>query len=246
MESNIDDVMRRVKKLLAVAEDGRGDPNEAATAAAMAERIMRKYQIEHADVIEVELKRGGESFGSVDVGTTLDPEGFSKESSGWAGILAVAVAKLHDCQARYCWTQEHGKSLRFSGYKADADMARFTYVYLVRTMAAAGKQYAKAAPRSRGECESFRRGFNAAMTSSLYAAARAKSKEMEEQASSRALVVIKRDAVAEHFGVIKYRKGGSFRTSSADAFTHGLEEGRKVDVTRRGVGVNGGHPALAH
>jgi len=83
--------MRRVKKLLAIAEDGRADPNEASAAAGMAERIMRKYQIEHADVIELELRRGGaESLASVDCGTSMDPRAAAKHASGWAGMLAIA------------------------------------------------------------------------------------------------------------------------------------------------------------
>ena len=39
---DLESILRRVRKLLAIAEDGRGDPNEAAAAAQQAERIMRK------------------------------------------------------------------------------------------------------------------------------------------------------------------------------------------------------------
>jgi len=105
---------------------------------------MRKYQIEHADVIEAELKRGGaESFAHADCGSSLNPEGRSEQASGWAGILAVVVAQFHDCQVRYVDGYQYGKTVRFQGYAADAQMARFTYVYLVTTMAAAGRQFLK-------------------------------------------------------------------------------------------------------
>lgn len=233
---NMESVLRRVRKLMAIAEDGRANANEAAAAARMAESIMRKYQIEHADVIQAELQRGAaESFSSEDCGSTLDPEGNSKTACAWAGVLAVAVANLHDCQARYCWTSQHGKTLRFSGYAADAKMARFTYVYLVQTMAAAGRFYQKSAPRSRAECESFRRGFSSALTGSLKAALRAKREEMEQASASRALVVVKTQAVAEHFGAVKYAKSRGSAGRSGHAFEQGFAEGKRVDVTRRGV-----------
>jgi len=233
--SNLDDVMRRVKKLLAIAEDSRADANEASAAAGMAERIMRKYQIEHADVIELELKRGGaESFASEDCGTSLAPEKRSDEASGWSGILAVAVAELHDCQCRFAWTQKYGKSLRFSGYTSDAKVARFTYVYLVTTMAAASRGFLKANPYcGRREAGAFRRGFNSALTDSLNKATLAKKAEMAEASTSRSLVLVKDDAVAKHFGVIRYAKSG--RTLAGDGFAAGFEQGSRVDVARRGL-----------
>ncbi|HOW46139.1 MAG TPA: DUF2786 domain-containing protein [Rubrivivax sp.] len=77
---NLEAVMRRIKKLLAFAEDSRGNPTECAAAARMAESIMRKHQIEHADVITKELQ-GADAFASADVGTTMDPEAASKPAT---------------------------------------------------------------------------------------------------------------------------------------------------------------------
>lgn len=233
---NLDSVMRRIKKLLAIAEDARADANEASAAAGMAERIMRKYQIEHADVIELELKRGGaESFASEDVGAGLNPEGRTESASGWAGVLAVQVAGLHDCQARYATTYKHGKTLRFSGYASDAQMARFTYVYLVTTMAAAGRHFLKTEPyATRRDAEAFRRGFNSALCASIKDAIRAKQAEMQEASSSRSLVLVKSTAVSAHFGPIKYVKSRG-NAKGGQAFADGYAKGQSVDVTRRGL-----------
>jgi len=235
---DLDSVMRRIKKLLAIAEDARADANEASAAAGMAERIMRKYQLEHADIIEAELKRGGvESFASEDIGLSLNPEARTEQASGWAGILAVAVAELHDCQVRYVTTYKYGKTLRFSGYAADAKMARFTYLYLVQTMAAASRQFLKQYGTTRRDAEAFRRGFSSALRKSLRAATAAKKVEMQGESSSRALVVAKDKAVSAHFGTVKYAKR-STRTGGM-AFNDGFEQGSQVDVTRRGVGHTG-------
>jgi hypothetical protein len=234
---SLDGVMRRVRKLLAIAEDGRANAEEAASAAGMAERIMRKYQIEHADVISAELARGGAAFDDTYAGTTLDPEGWSKEASGWSGILGVAVAMFHDCQCRYTRTEKHGKSLRFSGYAADAQMARFSYVYLVQSMTAAGRQFAKLG-YGRRETEAFRRGFNSAVCKTLRKATAAKKASMQELSSARALVVVKAGAVSQHFGDIRYSRA---TTTRGEGFAEGFERGSKVDVTRRGVGGPAAH-----
>jgi hypothetical protein len=237
---NLDSIMRRVKKLLAIAEDSRGDPNECAAAARMAESIMRKYQIDHADAISVELQTEA-AFDTGDVGSTLDPERRSVEAAGWAGRLAVAVAKLYDAQARYVRTVRYGKTLRFSGYKVDVEMARYTYLFIVNSMAAASRAYLKdtyGAGRAAGEA--FRQGYIAAVCSKLAALRREKDAEMQQASSSRALVLNKANAVAAHFGSVKYGKGGGYRTSQGDAFQSGREQGSRLDVGRRGV--TGGSP----
>jgi len=135
-------VLRRVQKLLAIAEDGRANPNEAAAAARMAEAVMRTYQIEHADVISAELRLGGaEAFASIDVGSTMNLDARDvKQASGWAGILAVPVAELNDCQARYASVPERGRTIRFSGYASDVQVCRYTFEFIVNSMAAASRR----------------------------------------------------------------------------------------------------------
>lgn len=242
-DTDLESVMRRIAKLLAIAGDSRGDANECAAAARMAESVMRKYQIDHADVLTVELNRGdAESFDDCDVGSTLNPEGYSREASGWAGILAVHVAKLHDCQARYTHTEAHGKTIRFSGFAVDAQLAKATYIYLVNQMVAATKRFGG----GRSMNEAFRRGYCASLGQSLKDALAAKRREMQEASQSRSLMIVKADAVAKHFGAVKYRRSGGYRTSQGDAYASGREEGGKVDVTRRSVGNSnsGGYAQL--
>lgn len=245
---NLAGVMRRIAKLLAIAEDSRGDPNECAAAARMAESVMRKYQIDHAYVIGAELQRGGDdAFGSEDVGSTLNPEGYSHDSSGFAGILAVAVALLHDCQVRYTRTEKHGKTIRFSGYTGDAQMCRFTYIYLVDQMVRAAGAYRKTPEgkwAGRAGAEAFRRGFNSAVVKLLHDATRAKAADMQVASTSRDLVIVKSTAVAKHFGDIKYRKSAGHFTKQGEAYSRGRDEGSKVDVGRRGISHSGGSVGL--
>lgn len=55
---NLEGVLRRIQKLLAIANDSRANPEEAAAAASMAHKIMQKYQIDHTEVIMAEINRG--------------------------------------------------------------------------------------------------------------------------------------------------------------------------------------------
>lgn len=230
-------VLRRVQKLLAIAEDGRANPNEAAAAARMAEAVMRKYQIEHADVISAELTRGAaEAFACVDVGSTMNPDALNvKQASGWAAVLAVPVAELNSCQARYALDAVRGKTIRFSGYASDVQVCRFTYEFIVSSMVAASRRYLTENACTRSQAESFRRGYISACSASLRQAKRDKDAEMAEASSSRDLVFVKENAVARHFGAIEYRKK-SGRYASAQAFHQGHVEGSKLEVGTRGVG----------
>jgi hypothetical protein len=244
--TSLESVKRRVAKLMAIAGDDRANPAEAASAAAMAERLMRKFQIDNVELVTAQLKSGAAEFFSEEyVGTTLDPEGYSKTTCAWSGLLAVAVAELHDCQARFSWSEKHGKSLKFSGYAEDAQMARFTYVYLVQSMAVASRAFLRDYPvDGRRGAENFRRGFNAALIASLNAASGTKKREMQAESTGRALVIVKTDAVSEKFGVVKY----SYRSENTRfdrAFHSGVTEGRKVDVTRRGLSTGASSLQLA-
>ena len=238
-------VLRRVQKLLAIAEDGRANPNEAAAAARMAEAVMRKYQIEHADVISAELTLGGaEAFASIDVGSTMNLDARDvKHASGWAGILAVPVAELNDCQARYASVPERGRTIRFSGYASDVQVCRYTFEFIVNSMAAASRRYLRDTGCSRAQAESFRRGYISACCASLKLAKRDKDAEMALASSSRDLVLVKESAVAKHFGAVSYGSKVS-RTASANAFHHGHAEGSKLNVGSRGIGQAGSNAAL--
>lgn len=235
---NVADVMRRVAKLLAIAEDSRADPNEASAAAGMAERIMRKYQIDHADVIEIELKlASAESFAREDCGASLDPESRSEKVSGWSGNISIAVAELHDCQSRLSWSEKYGRTLRFQGYAADCRLARATYVFLVMSMAAASRAFLKADPyRTRADATAFRLGFSIAVRKKLQEAKRMKDVETAGSSTSRSLVLIKKDAVTKRFGEVKY----GYRSNAAcqgDGFKDGYREGSKLNIGTRSVGM---------
>ena len=231
---DLEAVKRRVRKLLAMAQDGRGDANEAAAAAGQAERIMRKYQIEHAEIIEASLSLA-DSFDTTEIGGTMNPEARAKSTTTWAGMLSLAIARLNDCKAEWVRSRELGVCLRYSGYKADVEVARWTHLYIVTQLTAALREFQKYG-YGRKDCEGFRKGFIVAVVNNLQRESQRKQQEMAQAVASRALVVSKTRAVAERFGEQKVR--GNSYSSSNEGFSAGHRKGSNVDVGRRGVSGN--------
>lgn len=230
---DLEGVLRRVQKLLAIANDERANPAEAAAAASQAEKIMRHYQIEHADVIEASLARD-DSFDEQDVGATMNPDAHAKSTTTWAGMLSLAIARLNDCRASWVRTQRLGVTLRYSGYKSDTQVALWTHLYVVNQMGQALRTFQRDTDATRTQSESFRKGFVVAVVNSIEAAIKVKHAEMMAASASRALVVTKAGAVDERFGEQK-RKSSRFSTDK-DGYDSGVREGSKLDLGRRAMG----------
>lgn len=242
MDANTEKLLERIRKMLAIAQDARANPNEAANAAAMAEKLMRKHQLEYADVVAAELKRS-DAFDHADVAAVM------KRGQGhlpravplWAQSLAVRVAQLNDCGVRNAFDNyELGACLRFFGYKADLACATYTFDYLVgatiravRDFQAAGR--AQRTPRSKRESNSFRTGFVLALGQALEHAIAARRQENAAAVAGRALVVAKGRALAERFGEFTYGESKGSAEFDEDALLAGIIRGREVDVNRRGL-----------
>lgn len=248
MNEELESVMRRIQKLLAIANDDRANANEAASAANMAEKLMRKYQVEHTELITAQLKSSS-ALSSANVFANMkrnDPKRPPlRKNPPWAQHLAVAVARLNDCEVRQSWAKNFDRMdacLTFYGYDADVKVACFTFDYLVGAMVGAMAKYNKDRRQSgaadKSASEAYRRGFVAAITTNIYVQVNAKQQEMQQASSSRALVVAKKQAITEQFGDFGYRDSKSKAVRDADAFREGVRDGRNVDINRRGVHGN--------
>lgn len=232
---DIEAIKRRIAKLLAIAEDDRADSNEAAAAAAMAAKIMAKFQLENADVVRRDLDDAA-SFGTEVVAGVMKAGKGHKPTKvpGWAQWIAVSVAWLHDCEVRSAFTPELGACLRFFGYKHDVELARWTYEYLLTQTIRSCRRFQSEAKRSKPESNSYRLGFVNALCASVRRADEAR--KAEAASNSRALVVLKKDALVKQFGNFSYGKSKSTAPSESSAYGRGREDGRAVDVGRRAVG----------
>lgn len=236
-----ENVLRRVQKLLAIAQDDRANPNEAAAAASQAEKIMRKYQIDNAEAIASRISKGDDLDTSTVVATAKDNGTPVEKIPPWAQWLAVAVAELNDCGARNGFTQTtkgQEACIRFYGYTEDVQVAAWMFDYLVATTNRLCKEFRKDdryLQGGRAVMNSYRQGVSQGILSSVQALTRAKRAEV---VTGTGLMVIKQRAITEKYGDFGY-KSRPITTRSGDAFSAGREVGKRVDVNRRGVGHTG-------
>ena len=119
-------ILNKVRKLLRLA-DKAGTPEEAASAAAMAQRLIAEHQLSTAmlsldtdtpaepdeDIVDFGARPGG----------ALDAD----YSARWHGTLAVIVAAANGCKP-----YRTGKTLHLIGRPSDADSVRYMYAFLRR------------------------------------------------------------------------------------------------------------------
>ncbi len=238
--SNLDDIKRRIAKALAIASDERCDPNTAAVAAAQAEKLMRKYQLDHSEIISINLKKG-ESMTTAECVANAKTNGTkAKDVPTWASILGTSVARFNNCGALIVTTGSGEVGIRFYGYEGDVLVCKYMFDYLVvvtNRQAAHYKLSRDYMDNGRSALTIFRRGFVAGMVNTIQRLMREKEREQQAEVTSRALVVVKQTALAEKFGAHIFKtKQAANVTKQAVSFLSGFEQGRRVDVARKGIG----------
>lgn len=232
-------ILRRIQKLLAIANDGRGDPNEAAAAASQAENLMRKFDLEHADVIARDLRSGAEELGTADVISNMrgDKKATPQQKiPRWAGWLAFRIAKTNDCEIRYVTREDGWTVIRFFGTASDTQVASWTFDFLVSQLVAAIRAFQRAAPRSKSESDSFRKGFVLTVCARLSEQAKARAADAAQTSAGRELVLAKSSALVAKFGAFNYGRGSDANIADSRAASRGAEAGSRVDLGTRGIG----------
>ncbi len=230
---NLDSIMRRINKLLSMAERTEGNENEAATAALMAAKLMEKYQIDHQDVIIKRLQDENE-FCQEEV------KGNLKVSKKWIGVLAIAIHYLFDVQVN-CRKSYAGISYNFKGFKDDVAVAIYVFESLMnRINTEASHHLAVGKISGAGSSDAFK------LAASMTIQSRAKKMKTERDAptsESRALVVAKALAVANEFGE---QRISQFRTSvkNPTASAYGHQAGERMEIGQRGIQNKDGVLAL--
>ena len=119
-----EEYIEKIRGLLAIANDSRADANEAIAAAAMAQKLMAKYDIDMESVEtsdEPELKEIGEEM--------VDISDVSHVSTSWKSRLAVIIANNFRCKVYFIGT----KKIIFYGHATDARVASNVFSFLFAT-----------------------------------------------------------------------------------------------------------------
>jgi Protein of unknown function (DUF2786) len=234
---NMDAVKRRIAKLLAIAEDSRANPEEAAAAAGMAEKIMRKYQLDHAEILMVELRKGEAMATADSVANAKTNKTLAKEVPPWASFVAVAVGRFNHCGARIAKTERGEACVRFFGYEADVQLCKWMFDYLIATINRLAEEYKWSEDyieNGRSVLTSYRRGVASGIISAIKKLEEAR--QAEQTSTGTSLMVVKQNAIIEKFGNVFSTKRASNSTVRGDAYAAGYTDGRNVDVGRRSIG----------
>jgi hypothetical protein len=226
-------VMKRIKKMLQLA-DNNPSAEEAAVAAAMASKLMDKYNLEHADVLLTELNE--DSMVAHDTGVA-----YARDVPPWVAAIIVSTAQLHDCEARYNHFYKDGKrsmyhSAVFLGEKSDVIVATWVFEYLLDEIKRLSTVFSKDMDgASNVERYSFRKACAIEIANTLRRMLRDKEEAMAGHSTGKDLVIRKRDLVRKKFDV-NYHTGSSHRGGygSAHAAAAGQQAGKGVNI-RKGI-----------
>lgn len=235
-------MLDKVRKLLAMGRDGRGNATEEEIAMKQANKIMAEYGIEEAECDMAAINAGEMIFGEAQCGADgRAPEAGKvyRSAPTWAGILCVGVAKFTDSIAGRKRTV-NGDMFTFRGEKNDVLLARWIFGCLIEQIQ---REQRGSGWTKRGEANSFRVAAASTLASRLRALARER-RAMYEQAkaasNSRALVVVDRKAseIVARFGTQKTRSTSSSYASSSAAMA-GHAAGSRINIpSGRPIGGN--------
>lgn len=241
MVTSIDDVMNRIRKLLALSTSS--NEHEAASAAAQAARLMREYDIEQA-----RLEVAGEQHAADE---PIENHRIEWERSGkrpvWRDFIVNGVTRSCGCHS-----YRSGSVPVLLGRLSATRTASYMYTFLVREiarLAEEGWQRAKAD----GSCEngrtwkhSFSYGAALAVVERLREERQIDKAALKAQATAsdeRALAVMQRRdlAVDKAYEAMNLRGGNSpAAPRSAGAFDRGRAAGRSIKL--RGSAALGAAP----
>lgn len=229
---NYDGVMRRIAKLMAIANDHRANPEEAAAAAGMATKIMRKYQIEN---VQTYVKPNADDLDVTYFTKSAKLSGESLQVPPWVQWVGVGVAKLNNCHVTIMRTPDGQVGLRFGGFKSDLAVASYQMDYLVGTINRMCDQNRLEHSPSRSSSKAYRIGVAMGVSAKIRDVIRAQEAEDRTTSSGTALVVAKDSAVAARFGELK-TKSKTTKISDPNAKARGYQDGKSINVAQRAVG----------
>jgi hypothetical protein len=235
----MDKIFDRIQKLLALSKSD--NVNEAASAAAEAQRLMLQHKIEAADL---EL-RGADHVAEPVGEELLEGTGDKKKSSGWRVSLAGTLSRAFNSHAYF-----HFKSdkIFIVGRHSDVQTIRYLMAYLSNEIERlcdrdwkdliagykAGDYDDLSPPNAKAWRNSFKLGAVSAIEAKLVASHKAVESNEVLNRSSAMVLVKKHDEIAKA-EVEKKIKNMKLRAvnrtvSTPDAWKSGVEAGSSLDV----------------
>ncbi len=219
MSENMDRIIEKISKLLAMANDS-SSPNEAMIAARRARALMDKHQLEVSDI---EAAKGSQFL-------ELKYELNGSRTPKWMVSLASASSSLNDCRVlRQRGIYDTNMSFVFQGFKADTIVAKLTFEYFVE---ACERQLERLKLKGASKRNFFRLGF-AQQVSYRYALIVNERQQTMVSSTGTALIPLKMSQIIEYFGETGTYKPAPTRNASSEeiaAYMRGVEQGKQLGL----------------
>jgi hypothetical protein len=140
-----EEILERIAKLLEVSDRNKRDGfiAEAENAAALATKLITRYQLDQAEV-ETYASKSREDRQNPMTSELVDPEVLGiktyKRKIAWRAQLGVTVAEA--CAVKSSTNYKHNRT-RFIGRQTDVKAAAYIYTYLLRALEEAANQHMK-------------------------------------------------------------------------------------------------------
>lgn len=225
---SIENIISKVQKLLALANSS--NANEAATATALANKLIDQYRLSEADL----------STDHSEIDPMMEDNGFVYETGRiipWKQSLVTVLSSHYGCAVFNSVTYPNGRKVsRFKlvGRKSDITIVNYMFAFLSAECSRLCEKEAY------GQGKIFAASYCAGFVAGIRQQLSESRKEAEKAASSNAIVAINnRQKEASDFMNSLYRlksaKGGSSARTDYGAFNAGLRQGKNLHL---GAGLN--------
>ena len=214
MNEKLAKVMQKIVQLRALAARA-GTQAEAETAAAQAEALLAKYQIDEASIVSSDVSESIEQH---------DPLWTGKLNETWRGSLVAGLSKDHGC-ATVATRDGKGITYRIAGRRSDVEIVRYMFAWLTVEIERLAQH-----EKGRADKTAFRYG---AATGVLRAMRAARAEEVKAAPAGASAAIVLSSRHDESMNFLQKSLGGRFgnsRTSrvAQDAFRRGLSAGAGI------------------
>lgn len=241
MEKSTQKIIENVRKLLSMAADNANE-HEAANAARMAEKLLRKYNLSMADITPEEAKSNVVDKKWTHMKWTVG------KAPVWVMNLCIGIADAYDVYVVWSWADSNDhwvakrqSNLTFVGAEADVEVTSEIFTYLYKTVIRLTDAHFKANPATyspRTEKKAYRQGITDRLRMRLAEMTEDKEAEFEEAAETSTtgtnLMVIKKDAIGEYLGKpAEYAESTRQESTDNTAYTQGWHKGGTVSLNKQ-------------
>lgn len=222
-----DNVRAKIAKLMALGQDPAANEFEAEAAMRQAEKLMRKFAIDAAEIVAAGKAPKYDwqricvpARAPVPVTTAVK----------WFGTLCVGIAKFTDCAASWKRTRDHGMCIEFRGDYADLMFA----VYLAKHLRDCVRRDSQKFAGTRREREDFRHAMVSRIYQRMEMLKQEQRADLNKAACGNALVVVDNKIALRDEAFGQKPKYGSSGRRSSDSFAReaGRAAGDKVGFGR--------------